>query len=304
MAFAIETSGLSKSFGAVRALDGVDLQVREGEIFGLVGPDGAGKTTLIRLLSGIMRPHAGSATVLGTDVVADPETVKGQLGYMSQRFSLYQDLSVEENILFFQDLYRVPRPDRAERMRRLLEFSRLGPFRDRPAGKLSGGMKQKLGLCCALIHTPKILFLDEPTTGVDPISRRELWSLLYDLWHTGLTIVVSTPYMDEAERCTRIGFMEKGRIIRTGAPAQIIAEFPSEMAELASAQARPLVERIAALPSVRAVHPYGDRLHIAVSSYEQAAPAIENVARASGATFALRRIRPSLEDVFLQLGEG
>lgn len=303
MAFAIETSGLRKVFGSVQALDGVDLQVHEGEIFGLVGPDGAGKTTLIRLLAGIMRPQAGDATVLGTDVVADPETVKGQLGYMSQRFSLYQDLSVEENIHFFQDLYRVPREDRAERMRRLLEFSRLGPFKDRPAGKLSGGMKQKLGLCCALIHTPRILFLDEPTTGVDPISRRELWSLLYDLWHSGLTIVVSTPYMDEAERCTRIGFMQKGRIVESGAPAEIIAAYPWEMAEIAGAEARHLVGPIAALAGVRAVHPYGDRLHVAVDRYESAVGALRSVLPAGSNAFSLRRIRPSLEDVFLTLGE-
>ena len=297
---ALEIEGLKKSFKDNVALTGIDLEVERNEIFGLVGPDGAGKTTLIRLLCGIMTPSGGTARIFGDDVVRDPEAVKRHIGYMSQRFSLYQDLSVEENMRFFERLYSVPAAEREERRRRLLEFSRLGPFSDRRAGKLSGGMKQKLGICCALIHTPDILFLDEPTTGVDPISRRELWGLLNDLWHDGLTIFVSTPYMDEADRCTRLAFIQEGEIITVGTPDEIKASYPYEIAEIVSPRTREIAAALQGNEAVKAIHPYGDRLHISLQDYPSGTAAIMPVLEGYGvSTQAVRRVDPTLESVFL-----
>lgn len=301
---AVTIKGMSKSFGNTTALESIDLEIAQGDIFGLVGPDGAGKTTLIRLLCGILTPTSGEAEVYGADLRRDPEEVKKNIGYMSQRFSLYQDLSVAENMKFFENLYKVPASERGVRTARLLDFSRLGPFRDRPAGKLSGGMKQKLGLSCALIHTPKILFLDEPTTGVDPISRRELWDLLYELWEGGLTIVISTPYMDEAERCTNIALLWNGRVIAGGSPSHIISEYPFEMAEIVSESAQQLAGKITNLEGIKSVHQYGDRLHLALEDYRHSESRLKSMISSSGITDArLRKIRPSLEDVFLHMGD-
>jgi ABC-2 type transport system ATP-binding protein len=202
---AIKAQGLTKSFGNLTAVSNLSFSVAEGEIFGLVGPDGAGKTTTMRLLTSVMEPNSGAAFVLGKNVFQDAEAVREQIGYMSQRFGLYLDLTVSENIRFYADIYDVPLSERPARMKRLLEFSKLGPFQDRQAGKLSGGMKQKLGLMCALILTPRVLFLDEPTSGVDPVSRRDFWHILYQLLKEGVTIFLSTTYLDEAERCSRRG---------------------------------------------------------------------------------------------------
>lgn len=297
---AIDISGLKKSYRNVEALRGIDLEVREGEIFGLVGPDGAGKTTLIRLLCGILTPSDGTATILGSDVRGDPEGVKRRIGYMSQRFSLYQDMTVAENMRFFEELYSVPPQERTERRRRLLEFSRLGPFSGRRAGKLSGGMKQKLGLSCALIHTPKVLFLDEPTTGVDPISRRELWGLLGDLWHGGMTIFVSTPYMDEAERCNRLAFIQEGRLIAVGTPDEIKADYPYEIAEVVTAGARELAASLRGSEAISALHLYGDRLHISLGDYDSGTAELAPLLEAHGIGLSdIRRIEPTLESVFL-----
>lgn len=298
---ALEIKGLRKVFGETVALHGIDLTVREGEIFGLVGPDGAGKTTLIRLLCGILTPTSGTATVFGRDIVKDPDGVKRLIGYMSQRFSLYRDLTVEENLRFFERLYRVPKGEREERRRRLLEFSRLGPFSDRRAGHLSGGMKQKLGLSCALIHTPKILFLDEPTTGVDPISRRELWNLLNDLWHDGMTIFITTPYMDEAERCNRIAFIQSGELITMGTPEEIKAGYPYAIAEVVTPRARELAAAVEGRPQVRAVHIYGDRLHISLDRFETGVDDLLPIFESHGVTReGIRNIGPTIESVFLQ----
>jgi ABC-2 type transport system ATP-binding protein len=214
----IETRDLTRRFGALTAVDNLNLTVAEGEIFGLVGPDGAGKTTTLRMLCGLMNPSAGSARVAGHDVATDPRAVKDQIGYMAQRFGLYGDLTVEENMVFYADLFDITGPVRDELTGRLLRMTRMEPFRDRQAGRLSGGMKQKLALMCTLLHRPKILFLDEPTNGVDPVSRRDFWAILYQLLKDGITIFMTTAYLDEAERCNRVGLMHKGKLIRCAAP--------------------------------------------------------------------------------------
>ncbi len=218
---AIRTEGLSKTFDAVTAVDRLTFAVSEGEIFGLVGPDGAGKTTTMRLLTAIMDPSGGDAWVMGRHVVREAEAIKEQIGYMSQRFGLYPDLTVRENLDFYADIYGEPRRGREAKIERLLAFSNLTPFQKRLAGNLSGGMKQKLGLACALIHTPKVLFLDEPTNGVDPVSRRDFWRILYQLLREKVTIFVSTAYLDEAERCNRLGLMHRGRLLACGTPQEV-----------------------------------------------------------------------------------
>jgi ABC-2 type transport system ATP-binding protein len=216
---AIELRAISKSFGTARAVAGISLEIARGEMFALVGPDGAGKTTTIRMLCGILRPDSGQATLLGFDVVSQPEEIKRRIGYLSQRFSLYTDLSIDENIEFFARINGVR--DFRKRREELLEFTRLAEFRTRLADKLSGGMKQKLALACTLIHTPEVIFLDEPTTGVDPVTRRDFWKLLAELMKGGTTIVLSTPYLDEAERCTRVALMDRGEILACDTPAAV-----------------------------------------------------------------------------------
>jgi len=220
----IKTDNLTRKFGNLVALDSLNLEVGEGEIFGLVGPDGAGKTTTMRLLTGILDPTSGDAWVYNKHTVKESESLKEQIAYMSQRFGLYEELSVIENINFYADIYGVEKDKRQENIERLLRFSGLLPFKERFAGKLSGGMKQKLGLACALIHTPKVLFLDEPTNGVDPVSRRDFWNILYDLLKEKVTIFCSTCYLDEAERCRRVGLMHKGKLLRCDTPEAIKKE--------------------------------------------------------------------------------
>ena len=214
----IVARGLTRRFGALTALDRLDLEVAPGEIFGLVGPDGAGKTTTVRLLCGLLEPSAGSATVAGCDVASNAQGVKDQIGYMAQRFGLYVDLTVEENMTFYADLFGIVGEERAALVPRLLAMPRMEPFRDRQAGRLSGGMKQKLALMCTLLHRPRVLFLDEPTNGVDPVSRRDFWKILYQLLKDGITIFMTTAYLDEAERCNRVGLLHRGRLIRCEAP--------------------------------------------------------------------------------------
>jgi len=220
----IVVTGLRKRFGSIAAVDGIDLTVNRGEIFGIVGPDGAGKSTLLRILAAIMIPDEGRVTIDGADVQHQPYAVKERIAYMPQRFGLYEDLTVEENIIFFGKIYRLTRSEIRGRLDMLYGFSRLGPFKDRLAGNLSGGMKQKLGLACCLVHTPDLLLLDEPTNGVDPVSRREFWDILYDLLSRRVTVVVSTAYLDEAERCNRVALMHRGRFIRLGGPKAIRSE--------------------------------------------------------------------------------
>lgn len=228
----INVSGLSKSFGPVKAVNDLSFRVVKGEIFGIVGPDGAGKSTLLRIIAGILKPDSGTVTVGGTDVYVDTSMVKENLAYMPQRFGLYEDLTVEENIFFFGRLFGVPGKEIRSRLPGLYAFSRLGPFHDRLAGNLSGGMKQKLGLACCLVHSPELILLDEPTNGVDPVSRREFWKILYSLLAEGVTIAVSTAYLDEAERCNRVALMYDGAFIRDGVPSEIKNSMDARLVEI------------------------------------------------------------------------
>ncbi len=299
---AVETVGLTKSFGAVEAVRGLDLRVKRGEIYGLVGPDGAGKTTTLRMLCGVLTPDGGQVRVLGHDAVAEVEKVREKLGYMPQRFSLYGDLTVMENLLFFAELFRVPRAEWGERSRRLLSFARLEPFVDRLAEFLSGGMKQKLALACTLIHNPELLLLDEPTTGVDPVSRREFWRILYSLLGQGVTILVSTPYMDEAERCNSVGFMAEGRLVVSGTPSELKAMMGKELLELRAEPRRAARAALQSVPLLEDVRVFGETLHLVaadVAAAEQAAR--EALDRAGIELLSLRRIAPSMEDAFMSL---
>lgn len=298
---AIKTSSLSKSFGDVLAVDRLDLEVQKGELFGLVGPDGAGKSTTMRLLTGIMRPTSGEARVAGLSINGEEEAIKERIGYMSQRFGLYEDLTVMENILFYADLYGVPEKERPGRIERLLGFSNLTPFKSRLAGNLSGGMKQKLGLACALIHTPEVLFLDEPTGGVDPVSRRDFWRILYDLLREGVTILVSTAYLDEAERCTRVGLMHQGRILIVDEPLQVRKSLGLLMLEVLTPDARAAREVLASVPGVEMATIYGDRLHVGLEKEEASEAVLGRLAEAGIEITGKRSIVPSLEDVFIAL---
>ncbi|HAR94467.1 MAG TPA: multidrug ABC transporter ATP-binding protein [Deltaproteobacteria bacterium] len=301
---AIRTEGLTKRFGELIAIDKVDLEVRRGELFGFVGPDGAGKTTMMRLLTAIMDPTSGEAWVAGHSIRSGGELLKEKIGYMSQRFGLYEDLTVIENILFYADLYGVPDRERAPRIERLLGFSNLTPFQKRLAGNLSGGMKQKLGLACALIHTPEVLFLDEPTSGVDPVSRRDFWRILYELLRDGITVFVSTSYLDEAERCTRVALIDHGRILDVDDPGRMRKKLSLPMIEIATSQGREARSVVQGISGVERVNVYGDRLHVALSE-EGAMARIEAHMRDRGIPAeAIRPIEPSLEDVFISMISG
>lgn len=295
----IKTTNLTKAFADNVAVNNLTLEVKQGELFGLVGPDGAGKTTIMRLLTAIMAPTSGEAWVAGYSVLNDGENIKERIGYMSQRFGLYEDLTVMENIDFYADLYGVPLKERPARTERLLSFSNLAPFKERLAGNLSGGMKQKLGLACALIHTPEVLFLDEPTGGVDPVSRRDFWRILYDLLKERITIFISTAYLDEAERCTRIGLIHRGNILLTDEPSKVKQTLGITMIEISTSRTRSARDFISSLPGVRSVNMYGDRLHIAIEGSGLAGK-ISDQLRAKGFPVeGEREIVPSLEDVFI-----
>jgi len=298
----IEARSLSKQLGTVTAVDGLSLSVARGEIFGLVGPDGAGKTTTMRLLTGVMQPTSGSAIVLGLEVARDPEAVRQRIGYVPQGSSLYADLSARENLHFYADLFGVPKAERDRKTTELLAFSRLEPFAKRLAKNLSGGMRQKLALCCALIHRPEVLFLDEPTIGVDPVSRREFWLLVYQLLQQGLTLLVSTPYLDEAERCHQVGLMDHGRLIACDTPAGLRRLLPGSLVEVRGPSpelASPLARR---LPEALEAQVFGDTLHVLVRDIERDLPRLQAALRAEGFSEAhLRSIAPGLEDVFVTL---
>jgi ABC-2 type transport system ATP-binding protein len=300
--FVIETRGLTKQFKKVVAVDGLNLSVRKGEIFGLLGPDGAGKTTAIRMLCAIMDPNEGSAHVAGFDTVKEPEEIKKRIGYMAQQFSLYGDLTVLENLAFFADIFEVGRVERQERIGRLLEFARLTQFKGRRAAHLSGGMQKKLALACTLIHLPEIIFLDEPTTGVDPVSRREFWDILTELHLQGVTLFVSTPYMDEAERCSRVGLMFEGQMVVCDTPQRIKGLVEGELLALRPDELREAAQIIADLPGVLEVQTYGDLLHVFVDDAARRAPDIEQaLGRAGIAVESLRQTRPRMEEAFISL---
>ncbi len=301
---AITITGLTKSFGGNTAVDHLNLEVHRGELFGLVGPDGAGKTTIMRLLAAIMSPDSGEAWIAGNSILHEGERIKEKIGYMSQRFGLYEDLTVMENILFYADLYEVSKKERPARIERLLGFSNLTPFKERLAGKLSGGMKQKLGLACALIHTPEVLFLDEPTNGVDPVSRRDFWRILYNLLKEQVTIFVSTAYLDEAERCTRIGLIHKGRLIMTDNPAKIRRSIPLEMVEIWAPDVRKAAEAAKGMAGVKDVSVYGNRFHAALAEAGSAERIMEQLKENGIAVTDHRPVLPSLEDVFISIVRG
>ncbi len=298
--FAVRCAGLTRRFGAVTAVNGLDLTVRPGEIFALVGPDGAGKTTLMRLLCGALTPDAGVAEVVGCDVIRDPEAVKARIGYMPQRFSLYGDLTVIENLRLYAEIYRVPPREFGQRAQRLLSDYRLTPFPSRLAQHLSGGMKQKLALACTLVHEPDVLFLDEPTTGVDPVSRRQFWRSLYALNRRGMTIVVSTPYMDEAERASRVGLMNRGRLIAVDDPGALKAAMEGEILEVTADPKAAAKRVLRSHAHVRSLEVFGDHLHVLVASAQAVEPEVRQaLAEAGVRLISLRRISPSLEDVFV-----
>jgi len=299
---AIKVEGLTKSFQGAIAVDSLTFSVAEGEVFGLVGPDGAGKTTTMRLLTSIMEPSSGDAWIAGRHIVRDAEAVKEEIGYMSQKFGLYPDLTVKENIEFYADIYGVPRKDRGEKMDRLLAFSNLTPFKKRLAGNLSGGMKQKLGLACALIHTPKVLFLDEPTNGVDPVSRRDFWRILYQLLREKVTIFVSTAYLDEAERCNRIGLIHRGKLLACGTPDQIKKLMRGAIVEVRSNQPRKVAALLRKDPDAVSVALFGDRVHVVAREPEKVkARAQELLAGARVEISSISLMQPTLEDVFVSV---
>ena len=297
---AVRVRGLTRRFGQLTAVEDLTFDVHAGELFGIVGPDGAGKTTTLRLLAGVLRPDGGTAHVVSMDVGADPESAKPMLAYMSQRFGLYEDLTVRENLDFYADLYRVPAGERPARLERLYRMSRLGEFESRLAGQLSGGMKQKLSLSCALVHHPRLLLLDEPTFGVDPLSRRELWLILHEMVAEGITVVVTTSYLDEAERCDRVALLHRGRVLALDRPERVRRTLEGRLRALWSERPRAARDVLARLPGVRAAVLFGERVH-ALTDPELPEEALTAALREAGIRVTeVRDEAPSLEDVFIQ----
>ena len=302
---AVKTENLTKIFNGLAAVDHLTLSISEGEIFGLVGPDGAGKTTTMRLLTAIMEPSSGEGWVAGLHTVTQAESIKEKIGYMSQRFGLYPDLTVMENLEFYADIYSVSRKERVSKIERLLSFSNLIPFKKRHAGNLSGGMKQKLGLACALIHTPEVLFLDEPTNGVDPVSRRDFWRILYQLLREKVTIFISTAYLDEAERCSRLGLIHKGKLLALGTPDEVKKLMTGDILEVHSSIPRQAAGVIRNEFGMESVSLFGDKVHVVTSTPEKAASNIESILRKSGLEiYSVRPVEPALEDVFVSVLAG
>jgi ABC-2 type transport system ATP-binding protein len=302
MEAAVSLQGLTRDFGELRAVDGLTLDVTAGELFGIVGPDGAGKTTTLRMLAGVLRPTSGDALVAGASVAADPEAVKDHIAYMSQRFGLYTDLTVRENIEFYADLYQVPRGERAPRLDRLYAFSGLRPFENRLAGQLSGGMRQKLGLCAALIHEPDILLLDEPTFGVDPISRRDLWLIVHEMVARGVTVIVSTAYMDEAERCDRVALLHKGRSVQIDTPDALRERLAGQVLAVSTDSPRRARDLLRDHMAIRQAVLFGEIIHVTLRAGTEGWPAVREELAAAG--IAVERedpVEPSLEDVFIDL---
>ena len=297
---AIVVEGLTKSFLGVRAVDHLSFDVTPGEIFGLVGPDGAGKTTTLRMLAGVMPPDEGKVTVAGCDVVRDPEGAKHHLSYMPQRFGLYDDLTADENIRFYADLFGVRKAEREERSPQLLQAAGMSEFRKRLAGKLSGGMKQKLALVCALIHRPKVILLDEPTNGVDPVSRRDFWRILYDLISEGVAVLTSTAYLDEAERCHRVGLLHQGKMLFCDTPANLKTHLGKDVLSISSSEARHLRDELEHAEGISSLVLTGDGVHVVVDSASRRVPEFETRLKNAQVPFeTIQQVTPTIEDLFV-----
>lgn len=298
--YSIEANEISKSYGKIKALDRVSLKVAKGEIYGLIGPDGAGKTSLFRILTTLMLCDSGNASVEGLDIVRDYVAIRKISGYMPGHFSLYEDLTVEENIDFFATIFGTSVSAGYETIREI--YSQLEPFRKRKAGKLSGGMKQKLALCCALVHRPSVLFLDEPTTGVDAISRKEFWNILGRIRNDGVTVLVSTPYMDEASLCDRISLIQQGRIIDSGTVGEITAKYPYTLLSVSGGQIYPAMKVIRQIKGVVSCFAFGTEHHVAVEGTAVSAEDIKRILAENGFEgCVVREIKPGIEDCFMQL---
>ncbi|MGH7502157.1 MAG: ABC transporter ATP-binding protein [Longimicrobiales bacterium] len=295
----LQADAITRRFDSVVAVDRLTFDVTRGELFGLVGPDGAGKTTTLRMLAGVLPPSEGDASILGMSVAREPERVKPHIAYMAQRFGLYEDLTVRENLDFHADLYRVPRGERPARLERLYVFSRLGEFENRLAGALSGGMKQKLALSCCLIHQPDLLLLDEPTFGVDPISRRDLWLILHQMVADGVTVIVSTSYLDEAERCDRVVLLDAGRVLALDAPGTLQGTLPGRLFEVVITSPREARDALREDPDVRSVTMFGQTLHVQLGAAAEMGDAKRILAQHGLAAERVIGIEASLEDVFL-----
>jgi ABC-2 type transport system ATP-binding protein len=296
----IQLTNLTKKFDHTVAVDNVTLSINKGEMFSMVGPDGAGKTTIIRMLCGIISPTSGSIKILGYDPAKEMNEIKKQIGYLSQKFSLYGDLTIDENIEFFAEIHKVR--DYKPRRTQLLDFMRLTPFRGRLADRLSGGMKQKLALACTLVHTPQVLLLDEPTTGVDPVSRRDFWKILSELLKSGITIIMTTPYLDEAERCNRVCMLNEGKIMVTDTPDQVKQLMKGTVVELITSEIRHSFSLLKQLDYITEVQIFGDRINVVLADKDNQLPQIESSLKNKGITVTGRRvIPPTLENVFISL---
>jgi len=299
--FTVKAENLTKKFNQVTAINGINLEIEKGKIVGLVGPDGAGKTTLLRLLTGLFKPDNGSIVVDGIDVVKNPQEVKKRIGYMPQHFSLYGDLTTSENLKFFADLYQIPEKKYRERKKELLHFSQLSPFRDRLARNLSGGMQKKLALACNLFHSPELLLLDEPTTGVDPVSRKELWQLLYQLNNRGVTVLLTTPYMDEAQKCHQVGLIYEGRILTYQSPQKLIEEMQDEIVELI-AEKEIAIKTLKNLSDLKNIYTYGESLHLVFEPGKEGQLKTKKLLEKQGIKIhSIKQIAPSFEDTFFAL---
>ncbi|TKS59546.1 MAG: multidrug ABC transporter ATP-binding protein [Nitrospira sp.] len=300
MSAAISTSELTKRFPGVLAVDRLHFEVHPGEIFGLVGPDGAGKTTTLRMVAGVLTPDSGSATVAGCDIIHDPEAAKAHISYMPQRFGLYEDLTVDENIHFYADVFGVPRTNREQRSRQLLDAAGMDQFRTRLAGKLSGGMKHKLGLVCALIHRPRVILLDEPTNGVDPVSRRDFWRILYSLLQERIAILMSTAYLDEAERCHRVALLHQGRILFCETPAELKTHIRGAVLSVISPEPRRVRAALGGAEGVLNALLVGDGVHLVVDDAASRIPELRTRMQAAALPFdRLEEVAPTIEDLFV-----
>jgi ABC-2 type transport system ATP-binding protein len=298
----IEITSLTRDYKKIHAVDGLTLAIEPGELFGLVGPDGAGKTTTLRLLAGLLDVTEGKATILGFDLRTKAEEIKPHVGYMAQQFSLYSELSVMENLQFFAELFDVAPKDMTERTERLLTFAGLTEFKERRAAHLSGGMQKKLALACTLIHQPEILLLDEPTTGVDPISRREFWNILTELHLQGTTIIVSTPYMDEADRCSRVGLMYAGKLVECDSPLKIREKLEGEIIEIQPEDWQKTLKTVTGLSGVHEAQTYGESIHLLVDSGKRRLPEIERLLRKEKLAYRSIRLAPArMEEAFISL---